>query len=56
MAEAANMALGHTQRVTEMNYARETEDLIVPRSLLERFEAVGRDWIVARCSSYGRKE
>jgi hypothetical protein len=45
MAEVANMALGHTQRVAEMHYAIETEDLAVPRSLLERFEAVGRDWI-----------
>ncbi|KAG2093716.1 uncharacterized protein F5147DRAFT_820858 [Suillus discolor] len=45
LAEAANLAMGHTRQTGEMHYGRETEDLAVPVSLQEHFEVVGRDWI-----------
>lgn len=45
LAEAANLAMGHTQHVAEFHYGKETQNMEVPLSLQQKFEVVGSDWI-----------
>jgi hypothetical protein len=45
LAEAANLAFGHTQETADMHYAREAGNLAVPETLQHKFEKVGSEWI-----------